>query len=307
MQNPTDRALLRQTLLIRRVEEEIVRRYPSDKIQSPVHLSIGQEAASVGVCSALQLSDVIFGNYRGHALYLAKGGSLNAMIAELYGKKTGCAGGKGGSMHLCAPEVGLMGASAVVASTIPHAVGYALSQKRRQTGVLTTVMFGDGALEEGVFHESMNLAALRNAPVLFVCENNGLAVHNDQVNRQSFKVQKLVTAYDVPYFHAENGQDPFAVRTITMEAANLARTNGPAFLEIDTFRAMEHVGPGEDWEAGYRLVGEREEWMRSDPLFTSKSLVQELEPDILKEIETAFAFAEASPYPDDEDLLLDVV
>src|SRR2546421_7608340 len=146
---------------IRRVEEEIAKVYPTDKIKSPVHLSIGQEAVSVGVCEALRAEDVVFGFYRSHALYLAKGGDLRRMIAELYGKVTGCAHGKGGSMHLIDVAAGVMGTSAVVATTIPQAVGYAYAMKVRQQAGLVVSFLGDGAVEEGVFHESLNFAALK--------------------------------------------------------------------------------------------------------------------------------------------------
>src|SRR4051812_30094611 len=143
--------LYRSLYRIRRVEEEVARVYPTDRIKSPVHLSIGQEAVSVGVCDALEPRDVVFGTYRGHALYLAKGGDMGRMVAEMYGKVTGCARGKGGSMHLIAVEAGMMGASAVVGTTIANAVGYAYAVKLKGTGQLVASFFGDGATEEGVF------------------------------------------------------------------------------------------------------------------------------------------------------------
>src|SRR5438105_4522048 len=167
-----------QCRLIRRVEEKLIELYPSDKIKSPVHLSIGQEAVSVGVCEALAPSDVVFGTYRCHALYLAKGGDLDRMMAELYGKVDGCGRGKAGSMHLVDLGVGMMSASAIVATTLPHAVGYALAQKMKRTDVVVTVFFGEGAIDEGVFHESINFAALKQLPVLFVCENNHYAIYS---------------------------------------------------------------------------------------------------------------------------------
>src|SRR5579862_9827495 len=160
--------LYRSLYRIRRVEEEIARVYPTDLIKSPVHLSIGQEAVSVGVCDALERSDVVFGTYRGHALYLAKGGDLPAMIAAMYGKATGCAHGKDGSMHMIAADVCLMGASAVVGTTIANAVGYAYAVKVKRTGQLVVSFFGDGATEEGVFSESLNFAVLKHLPILFV-------------------------------------------------------------------------------------------------------------------------------------------
>ena len=163
---------------IRRVEEEIAKIYPTDKIKSPVHLSIGQEGVAVGVCQALRPDDVVFGTYRGHALYLAKGGDLNQMIAELYGKITGCCKGKGGSMHLADVKHGFMGTSAVVGSTIPNAVGYAYGLKYQRQDRLVASFFGDGAVEEGVFHETLNFAALKRVPIIFICENNQYAIHS---------------------------------------------------------------------------------------------------------------------------------
>src|SRR3954449_6442541 len=176
--------LYRSLFRIRRLEEEVARAYPSDRIKSPVHLSIGQEAVAVGVCEALRPDDVVFGTYRGHALYLAKGGDLKAMVAELFGKATGCTRGKGGSMHLIAPEQGVMGTSAVVGTTIANAVGYAYALRYRRQDAIVASFFGDGATEEGVFAESLNFAVLKKLPVLFVCENNGYAIHTHQDRRQ---------------------------------------------------------------------------------------------------------------------------
>ncbi len=167
-----------QGLKIRRVEEKLIELYPSDKIKSPVHLSIGQESVALAVCEALARSDVVFGTYRCHALYLAKGGDLDRMMAELYGKADGCGRGKAGSMHLVDLAAGMMSASAIVATTLPHAVGYALAQKMKRTNVVVAAFFGEGAMDEGVFHESINFAALKQLPILFVCENNHYAIYS---------------------------------------------------------------------------------------------------------------------------------
>src|SRR5881296_4010017 len=168
---------------IRRVEEEIAAVYPTDRIKSPVHLSIGQEAVSVGVCEALRQDDVVFGSYRSHALYLAKGGDLKKMIAKLYGKVDGCAKGKGGSMHLVDVRAHVMGASAVVGTTIAQAVGFAYALKLQNKKSIVVNFFGDGAVDEGVFHESLNFAALKKTPVIFICENNYYAIHSHQRDR----------------------------------------------------------------------------------------------------------------------------
>ena len=173
----------RSLRLIRRTEEEIARIYPSDKIKSPVHLSIGQESVSVGVCDILDASDVISATYRGHAAYLAKGGDLKQMMAELYGKGTGCAAGKAGSMHLIDMDANVLGMSAVVGTTIPVAAGYAFALQREGKSRIAASFFGDGATEEGVFSETLNFASLHKLPILFVCENNGFAIHSPTSNR----------------------------------------------------------------------------------------------------------------------------
>jgi len=210
------RRLFRTALLIRLVEERVIELYPSDKIQSPVHLSIGQEAVAVGVCDALGPDDLVFATYRSHGFYIAKGGPLDAMFAELYGRKGGISGGKAGSMHLAAPEVGLMGSSAVVASTIPHAVGAALSFKRRGAKQIAVAVFGDGATEEGVYHESLNFAALMKVPVLFLCEDNGLAVHSHRPVRQAYRLPEHAATFGIASRRVEEGWDMLAIRKATL-------------------------------------------------------------------------------------------
>src|SRR5205807_3987273 len=227
--------LYRALLRIRRVEEEVARVYPTDRIKSPVHLSIGQEAVSVGVCEALRPDDVVFGTYRGHALYLAKGGDLRAMVAELYGKATGCTKGKGGSMHLIDPEAGVMGTSAVVGTTIANAAGYAYALKVRRSGAVAVSFFGDGATEEGVFAETLNFAVLKRLPVLFVCENNGYAIHTPQCRRQGTPaILERARAHGLP---AERIEDNDVLRLYERSREVTARVRagaGPWFLEVMT-------------------------------------------------------------------------
>jgi TPP-dependent pyruvate/acetoin dehydrogenase alpha subunit len=303
-----DEAMFREALRIRLVEEKIVEIYPTDRIQSPVHLSIGQEAVAVGVCAAIRRTDPLFGSYRSHAFYLAKGGDLKLMFAELYGKVTGGAKGKAGSMHLTAPEVGFMGSSAVVASTIPHAVGAALAAKRRGTGQVVLTVFGDGATEEGVYHESVNFAALHRLPVLFVCENNGYAVHSALSARQAYRISELTAVYGIPVARVTDGQDFVAVRDAVAPAVERVRAGGgPAFVEIATCRFREHVGTGEDFQAGYRSEAEVRAWAARDPLVRETDRVARLAPGILAEIEAAMDFAERSPWPGREELLTDVL
>ena len=176
--------LLRSMTRIRMVEEEIAKRYPEQQMRCPVHLSIGQEAAAVGVCAALQPTDWAFSGHRNHAHYLAKGGNLKAMLAEIYGKATGCCGGKGGSMHLTDQASGFIGATPIVGSTVPIAVGAALTAQREGKGRVVVVFLGDGAMEAGVVHESLNFAALKKLPILFACENNLYSVYSPLDVRQ---------------------------------------------------------------------------------------------------------------------------
>jgi TPP-dependent pyruvate/acetoin dehydrogenase alpha subunit len=303
----------RSLLRIRRVEEEIARVYPTDKVKSPVHLSIGQEAVSVGVCEALRRADVVFGTYRGHALYLAKGGDLKKMIAELYGKATGCAGGKGGSMHLIDVAAGMMGTSAVVGTTIPHAVGYAWGARLRGRDTLVASFFGDAAVEEGVWHESMNFAALRKLPLLFICENNLYAIHTHLSRRQpTLDLCERVRGYGIP---AERIADNDVVRIYerVRDAAGEMRGGGagPRFFECLTYRWREHVGPGEDFRAGYRSRAEAEPWMAHDPVRSLGDRLpaaarERIGQEVAEEIREAFRFAEESPFPAADALYTDV-
>ena len=298
---------------IRRTEEEIAKIYPTDKIKSPVHLSIGQEAVSVGVCEALQPSDIVSGTYRSHALYLAKGGDLKKMIAELYGKITGCTGGKGGSMHLIDTAAGVMGTSAVVGTTIPLAVGYAYAMKLSGKASIVTSFFGEGAVEEGVFHESLNFAALKGVPILFICENNGYAIHSHQSKRQPMdNICERARVHGIPAERIDDN-DVFEIYERVKQASSEIRNGrqGPRFFECMTYRWMEHVGPNEDFDAGYRSRSEAEPWFESDPLKTIGASLDpdrrgQIEADVEAEINEAFKFAEDSPFPDDGELYTDV-
>jgi TPP-dependent pyruvate/acetoin dehydrogenase alpha subunit len=295
--------------MIRKVEEEISRVYPSDKIKSPVHLSIGQEAISVGICEALRADDIVFGTYRGHAMYLSKGGDLNKMIAELYGKETGCTKGRGGSMHLIDITKGVMGTSAIVGTTIPLSVGYAYAQQYRNSDSIVVSFFGDGAVDEGAFHESLNFAALKRLPILFVCENNLYAIHSHHLNRHRLdNICERAKCYGMPAAKIDN-QDIFEIYKFAKEAAaNLRKKNyGPAFLECVTYRWKEHVGPYDDFNLGYRSKDEMQYWLENDQLKKIKKLlspeaVQDIESQVNEEIRQAFLFAEESPFPQADDL-----
>jgi TPP-dependent pyruvate/acetoin dehydrogenase alpha subunit len=304
--------LYRALYRIRRVEEAIAGVYPSDRIKSPVHLSIGQEAVSVGVCEALEPEDVVFGTYRGHALYLAKGGDLRAMLAELYGKAAGCTRGKGGSMHLIAPEVGMLGASAVVGTTVANAAGYAYALQYRGATNVVVSFLGDGATEEGVFAETLNFAALKKLPVLFVCENNGYAIHTPQHRRQGTpNICDRALAFGLPAERIEDSDLLNLVERARLAVAAVRAGQGPYFLEVLTYRWYEHVGPGRDFHLGYRTEAEARPWFESDPVFRLAAMLDatdraHIERAVEAEIAAAFAFAEASPFPDPAELLTDV-
>ena len=299
--------LLYKALRIRLIEEKVIEIYPTDRIQSPVHLSIGQEAVAVGACHRLRPSDLLFGTYRSHSFYLAKGGDLKQMMAELYGKATGCGGGKAGSMHLAAPDVGMMGASAVVASTTPQAVGAALAAKMRRTDQVIVAVFGDGATDQGVHHESLNFAALHQVPVLFICENNGLAVHTRREARHAYSVTAQAALYGIPTSRLEEGYDPVAVDALIGRLVDDIRAGGgPRFAEVVTCRYKEHVGVGDDSAQPYRNQDRLARWKGLDPLIRDAAALERFKPAIDAEIDEAVAFAEQSPWPTAADLLTDV-
>ena len=305
--------IYRKLLLVRKVESEVARIYPSDKIKSPVHLSIGQEAVAVGVCSVLRDDDAVSATYRGHAAYLAKGGNLSRMIAELYGKATGCAAGKGGSMHLVGMDKHILGCSAVVGTTIPMAVGYSLAFKREGAGRVVASFFGDGATEEGVFYESLNFSALHRLPVLFVCENNGYAIHSPLKKRwATAKLCERVRTFGITATLIEDS-DVMAIRRVASEAIEGMRKNetGPVFLECLTYRWREHVGPNEDFQAGYRSYEELQKWKAKDQVEVIGARLRpsdraEVDAEIDAEIAAAFKFAEKSAFPNAEEVLTHV-
>jgi len=287
------------------VEEEIAKRYPEQQMRCPVHLSIGQEAAAVGVCAALQPTDWAFSGHRNHAHYLAKGGNLKAMLAEIYGKATGCCGGKGGSMHLSDQAAGFIAATPIVGSTVPIAVGAALTAQREGKGRVVVVFLGDGAMEAGVVHESLNFATLKNLPILFVCENNLYSVYSPLNVRQPShrSISDLAAGHGLKTIKAD-GNNVQEVYTIASAAVQELRHGlGPVFVELPTYRWLEHCGPGYDNDIGYRTDSEFQEWKKRDPLVISSqqllTALKSTEVDaISQEIEAAFLAAISDPFPE---------
>jgi TPP-dependent pyruvate/acetoin dehydrogenase alpha subunit len=306
---PDFASLYRRLWLIRRAEEEIARIYPSDKIKSPVHLSIGQEAVSVGVCDILRPDDVVSPTYRSHASYLAKGGDLRAFFAELYGKDTGCARGKGGSMHLIGMDRYILGASAVVGTTLPVALGYSFALKQERKGRVVVAFFGDGGVEEGVFHECLNFAALHQLPILFVCENNFLAIHTPIEKRWATRqLCERVRTYGIPAEQITDS-DILQIRRLaaTAIAGMRAGRSGPAFIECHTYRWREHVGPAEDYDAGYRTRDELLRWQEIDQVKAIGAKLDAgqrsaIESQVESEIADAIEFAENSPFSEPKEL-----
>jgi pyruvate dehydrogenase E1 component alpha subunit len=301
--------LLRDMLHIRLVEETIAARYAEQQMRCPVHLSIGQEGIAVGACHALRESDRVFSTHRCHAHYLAKGGDLKRMLAEIYGKAPGCIGGRGGSMHLTDPDKGMMSSVPIVSSSIPLAVGSALADKIDGADRVSVAFFGDASIEEGVFHESANFASLNRLPVLFVCENNLYSVYTPLHERQPQRPLTDVAKAHAMHAAAADGNDVEAVYRATKAAVQHARNGkGPTFLLFDTYRWREHCGPNYDNQLGYRTEAEYLEWRKRDPLerlkakllrggTLSEASFAATQAELQRAIDAAFEYAKAAPLP----------
>jgi len=269
--------LYRKLYLIRASEEKIIEHYFEDEMKTPMHMSMGAEAISVGVCQALKPEDQVFGTYRSHALFLAKTEDTDDFFAEMYGKDTASLKGKAGSMHLCSPDYGFMGASAIVASAIPVAVGCAFANKRAGNGKLVAVFFGDGAVDEGSFWESFNVACLMRLPILFVCEDNGLAVHTPKSCRRGYdSIIDIVSRFNC-ITHEQKTTDAEAIYELTSGVIESMETRLlPAFLRLEYYRYLEHVGVRQDFNAGYRSSEEFEEWLKVDPIRLQRKKLEDL-------------------------------
>jgi TPP-dependent pyruvate/acetoin dehydrogenase alpha subunit len=310
-------ALLRAMMRIRCVEETLADLYPRGEMRTPTHFSIGQEAVAVGVCGALRRDDVAYSGHRCHAHYLAKGGDLNAMVAELFGKETGCARGRGGSVHLNDPEAGLVASSAILGETMAVAAGSALAFQMDGAPRIAVAFFGDGVVEEGIYHETLNLSAVKKLPLLLVCENNGYSTHTRLDVRQPTDTQiwERVRTYSIPAALVD-GNDVFAVHAAARTAVeHIRRGAGPYFLEATTYRWREHVGPLWDHDRGYRSKAEVDAWIARCPIerarkeLVAAGVCTEAEVDGWRgeqraEVDEAISLARAASFPAVTDLLL---
>lgn len=314
-----EKKLLFEMQRIRAIEEEIAARYPQGKMRCPTHLSIGQEAAAVAAGQALKPDDFAVGTHRSHAHYLAKGGDLKSMIAEIYGKATGCSRGKGGSMHLIDLKVGFEGTTAIVGNSIPVGVGLALSAQIRKTNQVACVFIGDGAVEEGVFFESANFAVLKKLPVLFFCENNLYSVYSPLAVRQpkDRKIHELAASMGLMATSGDGNNVEEAYELALSATHRIREGAGPQFIELATYRWLEHCGPYYDNHIGYRTEAEFLSWKERDPIqqhlkkmLSRNSITQEELSEnkrkIDEEIVAAFEFAENSPFPKPSEKFNDV-
>lgn len=303
--------LYRDMVRTRAVEERIAERYGEQQMRCPVHLSIGQEAIAAGVSAAIEQRDYVLSTHRAHAHYLGKGGDLRRFIAEIYGRATGCCGGHGGSMHLIDLSVNMLGSTPIVGNIVPVATGVAFATWLDGRDDVTVVYLGDGATEEGAFLESINFAALKALPIIYVVENNFFSVYSPLNVRQP--AERSVTGIAASHGMAAargDGNDVEQVHRLAEAAVAHARSGaGPYVLELETYRWREHCGPEYDNHLGYRTIAEFEEWSGRDPIVTMEQRLTEagvldqprkdaLAAEIAAEVDDAFAFAIASPFPD---------
>jgi len=307
--------LYEKMLRIRKIEEKIASKYHEQEMRCPIHLSIGQEAIAVGICENLNSRDKIVTAHRSHAHYLAKGGSLNGMISELYGKETGCAKGLGGSMHLIDLKAGVYAAVPIVGSTIPIGTGIAWANKLKKKKDLVVVFFGDGATEEGVFFESLDFAALHNVPVLYVCENNEYSVYSHISKRQSSKrdIVKIAKSMGVDSVKIDGNSIEKIFSKTKKIIDKIRKSPSPFLIELKTYRNLEHCGPNKDDHLGYRKKNYLNFWKKKCPIknylnnlknkkYLSDFKELSINKKIEKEITSAFDFAKKSKFPKKQSL-----
>ncbi len=307
--------LYHDMLRIRNVQLRIESLYHLDEMKTPIHLCIGQEAIAVGVCSNLNREDYISSNHRSHGHYLAKGGDLKKLIAELYCRETGCSRGRGGSMHLVDTSVGHVGSSSIVGGGIPIGAGLALAIQMKKQNRVSVVFLGDGAADEGVLYESINFAMLKKLPVVYIYENNQFSVCSRVSIRKIGENIFHATPSEHMFTETVDGNNVLEVHEAAREAVLRARNGqGPSFIECKTYRIRGHAGAGSDADLGYRSAEEIRSWESKCPVATfceellKKGLIMQnditdMERQINIEIDEAFLFAHESPLPKEEHIL----
>jgi TPP-dependent pyruvate/acetoin dehydrogenase alpha subunit len=309
--------LYRTMVRIRFCEESFVEPILNGEVRCPVHLYSGQEAIAAGVCSALTEKDYIFGSHRSHGHYLAKGGDMRELVAEIYCKEPGCSRGRGGSMHIIAPEIGMAGSVPIVAGTISLAVGAALASKIKREKRITVSFFGDGAAGEGVLYESLNFAALKKLPIIFACENNFYSTHMPirecRPENNIFEIGKpfCIQSYRV------DGNDILKVYEVSKKAAGECRKGqGPVLIEFITYRMRGHVGPDDNIQGTHTDIRSKEEveaWRKKDPIrrlesfliknkIFRKEILDRIDREVEEEVKEAHEYAKTSPYPNPNEL-----
>ena len=304
---------------IRMFETKVSELFAANKIPGVVHLYIGEEAVATGVCATLRDTDYITSTHRGHGHLLAKGGDIKLMLAEVFGKKTGYCKGKGGSMHIADIDLGILGANGIVGGGPPLAAGAGLSAQYKGTDGVAVCFFGDGASNNGTFHERLNLAAVHKLPIIFTCENNQYAISTEQKKHQTIKdVSIRATAYDIPGVTVEEGNDIMAVYGTVNKAVQRARSGkGPTLVECKTYRWRGHHEGDPNLGERYRSKKDIKPWIEKCPikrfemlLLKEKVLTQaeidQIDGDVKKEIDGAVEFANTSPFPKHEDIYQDV-
>ena len=310
--NISQKVSLYSTMLrIRLIEEAIAAEYPKGQMRCPIHLSVGQELLPSLVGLLSNNDDLAVSSHRSHAHYLAKGGSLKKLIAELYGKETGCSRGRGGSMHLIDLDVNFMCSTAIVGNSIPVGVGMGYGAKLKNKNGIALIFLGDGAIEEGSFYESINFALVRNIPALFLCENNNFSVYSHISDRQpgNRRIHEMVSGLGITSKLLSSTNIENSYLELNLVLKNIRKTMAPAFIEIDAFRFLEHCGPSEDDHLEYRDKNYIREAVNNDPLrLLGKELyslvenwddtVSKMKVEFKLEINEAFKFAENSKFPD---------
>lgn len=307
--------LYKKMYLIRKVENVIIENYFDDEMKTPMHMSKGSEHISVGVCSLLSDTDQIFTTYRSHAPYIAKGGNIDEFFSEMYGKENGICSGKAGSMHICSLENGHMSSSAIVASNIPVAVGAAFANKVQNNGKIVVVFFGDGAIDEGNFWESINMACLWKLPILFICEDNNLAVFTSKNKRQGYhNISDIMDQFNMTSYNYRTNRVDKIYNYTRKAIDDIKKKKIPSFIRFEYYRYLEHVGINEDNTPGYRNNNGIQYWddpVKNYRIFLKKRGIDNvqlnyIEEEINNQVYDSLNFAKRSNFSNVNNIYKDV-